>query len=124
MAKTILVAEDERIIRNLAEITLKKAGYQVITANDGQEAVDIFKANAGSIDLLLMDIMMPNKNGWEAYMEIRKEDEGIPVVFCSGYSDDVLMEEYLHETPADIIQKPYHLNTLLEKIESVLSGSA
>lgn len=122
MAKTILVAEDERIIRNLAEITLKKAGYQVITANDGQEAVDIFKENAGTIDLLLLDIMMPNKNGWEAFMEIREENQEIPVVFCSGYSDDVLMEEYLHETPAEIIQKPYRLNALLEKIEDVLSS--
>jgi len=119
--KTILVAEDERIIRNLTDVTLKKAGYDVLLAEDGLQAIEIFKENSSSIDLLMLDVMMPNLNGWEAYQAINRLAPEVPVIFCSGYSDDILKEEYLHEVPAEIVQKPYRLNVLLERIEQVLN---
>lgn len=118
--KTILVAEDEKIIRNLTNVTLKKAGYEVLLAEDGLQAIEIFKQNKDSIDLLMLDVMMPNMNGWEAYQAINHMNPDIPVIFCSGYSDDILKEEYLHEVPAEIVQKPYRLNVLLNRISEVI----
>ncbi|MDA3850601.1 MAG: response regulator [Spirochaetaceae bacterium] len=118
--KTILVAEDERIIRNLTDVTLKKAGYNVLLAEDGLQAIEIFKDNQENIDLLMLDVMMPNLNGWEAYQTINRINPDVPVIFCSGYSDDILKEEYLHEVPAEIVQKPYRLNVLLERIAQVI----
>lgn len=120
--KTILVAEDERIIRNLTDVTLRKAGYDVLLAEDGQQAVEIFKENSEKVNLLMLDVMMPNMNGWEAYQAINKMAPQVPVIFCSGYSDDILKEEYLHEFPAEIVQKPYRLNVLLERISQVIQS--
>lgn len=120
--KTILVAEDEKIIRNLTDVTLRKAGYNVLLAEDGLQAIEIFKENSEMIDLLMLDVMMPNLNGWEAYQAINNMNPDVPVIFCSGYSDDILKEEYLHEVPAEIVQKPYRLNVLLERISSVINN--
>ena len=85
--ETILIAEDDEDIRKLTKTVLEGHGYTVIEAVDGRDAVEKFSANKDKIHLLLFDIMMPNKNGREAYDAINEMKPGINALFMSGYSE-------------------------------------
>jgi len=121
--ETILLAEDDENLRKLTVIVLEQMGYTVITANDGEEAVTKFIENKNSIQLLIFDIIMPKKNGKEAYDEIRKVSPKVPVLFESGYSPDMLREKTLIEEGAAIIYKPMSPHILLKKIRELLDQS-
>lgn len=119
--RKILVAEDERILRTLLDTTLTQNGYGVFLAEDGIEAVNIFKEYKDEIDLLLLDVMMPNLNGWDTYNKILEIDSSIKVIFSSGFSDDVLVKEsIINNDDIEIVQKPYRIGALLDIIKDKL----
>jgi PAS domain S-box-containing protein len=111
-AETILLAEDNQAVQKLVTRILRKAGYSVLTANDGEEAVKIFNEQPERIDLALFDVMMPNLGGLEALEQILKKRPGLPHLFASGYSDQTIQGNF--------IQKPYHRESLLKKIRELL----
>jgi len=117
--ETILLAEDEPTIRELQKNILVTAGYTVIEAVNGEDAVDRFRENKEKIQLLLFDIMMPKKNGKEAYDDIKNITPDIKVVFTSGYTGDILQRFGLEEG-FDFIPKPISPNMLLRKVREVL----
>jgi PAS domain S-box-containing protein len=118
--ETILVAEDDEIIRNLTRSVLTEFGYQVIEAMDGEEALRIFGENRDRIDLLLLDVIMPRKNGKAAYEEIRRIKPGIKALFMSGYSADMISKEGISEKDLSFISKPVSPTELLMKVREVL----
>ncbi len=120
--ETILLAEDQEMVRNFATHILSKAGYQVIEAEDGQKAVEVFQSNCDKIDILVFDVMMPHLNGREAYEKIKETRPDIPVLFCSGYGDEVLKSEYMVEIEGTLLAKPYKSSQLLKEIKILLSG--
>jgi two-component system CheB/CheR fusion protein len=120
--ETILLAEDQEMVRNFAARILSKAGYQVIEAEDGQKAVEVFQGNCDKIDILVFDVMMPQLNGREAYEKIKETHPDIPVLFCSGYGDEVLKSEYMVEIEGTLLAKPYKSSQLLKEIKILLSG--
>ena len=87
--ETILVAEDEELVRNLTRIILEGAGYRVIEAVNGSNAVQQYMDHRDEVALLLLDLIMPKKNGRDAYNEIREVNPHIRVIFTSGYSADI-----------------------------------
>jgi nitrogen-specific signal transduction histidine kinase/ActR/RegA family two-component response regulator len=118
--ETILLAEDDVIVRNMAMAMLESFGYEVITAVDGEEAVQKFRENRELIQLLLFDMVMPNKNGKDAYDEIRKINPDIKVIFASGYATDTTnMNAPANETVM-LISKPYLPTNLLAMVRRVL----
>jgi PAS domain S-box-containing protein len=117
--ETILVAEDDLGVRNLVEMVLKKFGYQVIIAVDGQQAVDLFRANEQRIGLVLMDIIMPNKNGIEAFAEIRALKPEVKVLFISGYTAEFVQSRGLEEG-VELISKPVQPMELLRRVRAAL----
>jgi PAS domain S-box-containing protein len=117
--ETILIAEDNPDVRTLNRLVLAEAGYTVIEAADGEEAVKRFMEQKDAISLLILDVVMPKKNGKEAYDEIRKAKPGVKVLFTSGYTGDVVLEKGLRET-ADFASKPLSPGDLLHKIRQVL----
>jgi PAS domain S-box-containing protein len=117
--KTVLVAEDEAIVRSVMQRMLERAGYRVIVAEDGEEAVARFREH-GDISLVLSDVIMPGKNGREMLHEIRKIKPGIKVVFISGYSADVMREKGILEEETDLITKPFKKDDLLRKVQEML----
>lgn len=122
--ETILLAEDDDIVRNLAVEMLKKAGYTVIPAQNGEEAIEIFKQCADSIDLLLLDMIMPRKGGratLQAASEIRPD---IPALFASGYDKETTDPKSAYDEAIPIIQKPYTKEQLLQGIRKVLATHA
>ncbi len=119
-SETILLAEDDPVVRNLARTVLAEFGYRVIEAKDGLEAVEKFATFEDSLQLLLFDVMMPEKNGKEAYNEIKKLQPDIKVLFMSGYTDDIVSNSGLDEEYLNLIPKPFTQTILLKKVREVL----
>ncbi|MDX9976271.1 MAG: PAS domain S-box protein, partial [FCB group bacterium] len=94
-AETILVAEDEPMVLELVARTLRSAGYTVLTARDGAEALQVFTRHAAKIDLALLDAMMPGLSGREVMERIHAEDSVIPFLFSSGYSSDAVHANFV-----------------------------
>jgi signal transduction histidine kinase/CheY-like chemotaxis protein len=117
---TILVAEDDAIIRELTEEVLSEAGYDLLLARDGAEAIRLLKEHGGRIRLALLDVVMPEMGGREVHEFIREHQPGLPVLFCSGYSYSALERGRLPAGAANLIQKPYTPDELLAKIVEVL----
>jgi PAS domain S-box-containing protein len=120
--ETILVAEDDEQVRDITRSTLEASGYRVIVACDGVEAVELFRAHQGSIDLLLFDVIMPRKNGREALEEIRTLDSDVKACFISGYSDDILRYRGAPDPLIPVLTKPLEPGRLSAAIRSLLEG--
>ena len=120
--ETILVAEDDEQVRDITRSTLEASGYRVIVACDGVEAVELFRAHQGAIDLLLFDVIMPRKNGREALEEIRTLDSDVKACFISGYSDDILRNKGAPDPLIPVLSKPMEPGRLTAAIRSLLEG--
>jgi nitrogen-specific signal transduction histidine kinase/ActR/RegA family two-component response regulator len=118
--ETILVAEDDEMLRGLCRSILKEFGYNVIEARDGVDAVEVFRQNRDRIDMLLLDVIMPRKNGKAAYDEIRTIKADVKVLFISGYSADMISKEGILERGLHFISKPLSPTDLLQKVREVL----
>ncbi len=118
--ETILIAEDEEIVKNFLQGILKRAGYTVIDASDGEEAVSRFRENASKISLVVSDVVMPKKNGREIYDEISTLNPDIKFIFISGYTADIIVKKGINENGVDFVTKPFSKNDILRKIRNVL----
>ncbi len=120
-SETILVAEDNATVRGLLSKILTEYGYATVEAIDGADAIEQFK-KADRIDLLILDSVMPKKNGREAYDEIRKITPDIRVIFTSGYTRDVFLDKGIEDKKFNFLQKPISLPVLLQKVRAVLDA--
>ena len=119
-SETILVAEDEPSVRKLVETVLRKHGYRVILAEDGQDCLEKFTASQGGVDLLLLDIVMPKKNGIETYAEISKLQPEVKVLYSSGYTADFIEKRGMIDQEITILMKPVKPLELLRMVREVL----
>lgn len=118
--ETILVAEDNNESRGFLKETLTRKGYRVIEAIDGEDALWRFGENKDAVDLLILDVVMPRKNGKEVYEEIRRTKPDVRVLFASGYTGDVVFDKGVEREAFDFIEKPVSPNDLLLKIREIL----
>ena len=121
MAK-ILVADDEQLIRKLINDCLSKEGHEVIEAEDGLQALNIFKKQK-DIDMALLDIMMPEIDGWEVCRKIR-ETSGIPVLLVSARSQDFDQIMGFESGADDYVTKPFSLTVLTKRVDALLKRGA
>ena len=119
--RTILVAEDDALARGLLCHTLRRHGFIVLEARDGQEALQRVLEHQGRIHLLLTDVIMPRLNGKELHDQLCLSRPRIPAIFMSGYTDDVVAPHGVLAEGVLFLQKPFFLSTLLEKIRLALS---
>ncbi|MBA4372320.1 MAG: hybrid sensor histidine kinase/response regulator [Thermodesulfovibrio sp.] len=119
-SETILLAEDDEVIRTLSQKILEKAGYTVLATMDGAQAVEEYIQHRASIDLLLLDVVMPKKNGKVVYDEIRAMDPSVKTLFFSGHTADLLHHEGKLNAELNFIRKPLSVNELLLKVREVL----
>jgi PAS domain S-box-containing protein len=117
--ETVLVAEDDKEVRDIMRDVLSEYGYRVIEASDGEDAIEKFKQNA-DIDLVIIDSVMPRKNGREAYEEIHRIDPHTKVIFASGHARDIVFLKGIADREFDFISKPLSPNALLQKVREVL----
>jgi two-component system, cell cycle sensor histidine kinase and response regulator CckA len=121
--ETILVAEDEPLVRRLVESFLRKSGYDVVVAVDGQDAVDRFRERADDIRLVLMDVIMPRMSGRAAWEHIRRIRPGVKVLFTSGYTAEIIRDRGELDEDAELLMKPHDLFALGRKIRSMLDAT-
>ncbi len=118
--ETILVVDDEEPVRTVARRVLSDAGFNVLTAADGDESLDIFRQNSDNIALVLLDMTMPQLSGRETLERLRRIRESVTVVLSSGYTEEVARDQFADQPIVDFLQKPYSPRTLLAKVHSVL----
>ncbi len=118
--ETILLAEDHDALREAIEEALQSLGYRVITASEGEEAVELYARIGGRIDLIVMDVVMPKRSGVDAYLKISDLDPGAKVIFTGGYANESKSLVALIEKGAAFLQKPYKLQQLSQMIRNVL----
>jgi PAS domain S-box-containing protein len=116
----ILLADDEETIRNLGRRMLQRAGFEVVVAADGREAIDKFTAGMETIDLVILDLTMPHVDGESCFREMRKLKASVKVILSSGYNEQDIVNRFAGKGLAGFIQKPYTTEELLTKIREVL----
>ena len=121
--ETILLAEDEEMVRHLTTKMLTSAGYRVLSAANGAEAVALFERNAADIELVLLDQVMPDMRGGEAARRILQMRPQTPVMFMSGYSDPLVQAEFASSERATLLQKPFDADTLLQAVRRALGAA-
>jgi CheY-like chemotaxis protein len=116
---TVLVAEDEPVVRDLIVATLTRLGYDLVTAEDGQEALERFTADPDRIDVLVSDVVMPRLGGIELVEAVRRVRPGLPAILVSGYSENLLPAGSLAEG-VTLLQKPFTNRRLAEAIREAI----
>jgi PAS domain S-box-containing protein len=119
-SETVMVAEDDPTVRSLTREILESHGYTVLEAVDGEEALKVFLQHRDSIDLLILDVVMPRKNGREVYDQVRQWRPETKVIFCSGYADDTVIQKGISTGEFDFIAKPVTPTNMLLTVRKVL----
>ncbi|HEX4595139.1 MAG TPA: response regulator [Bryobacteraceae bacterium] len=122
--ETVLVVEDEAGIRALVRKILRRQGYEVLEASNGEEALAICRDHAGEIDLLITDVIMPELGGRELVDRFHALRSGAKVLYVSGYTDDATIYSGKFPPGTAFLQKPFTLGALLDKVKEVLGSSA
>lgn len=120
--ETLLVAEDDPVTRALIKEVLQKHGYSVLEAVDGDEAIRRFEERKEEIHLVLLDVIMPKKNGRQAYEEIKKMKPAIEALFLSGYTADIVHKKGIFEEDINFLSKPVSPEDLLRKVRELLDS--
>lgn len=122
--KTILLVDDEEMVLNVGRRFLKVTGYRVLTARDGREAIEVYEKYKDSIDLVLLDIVMPNMKGGEVFDRLKEINPEIKVLLVSGYSIDGEATKILERGCNGFIQKPFDMKQLSEAIRTILKNDS
>lgn len=120
--ETILVVEDEEMLLELVKSLLEDKGYKVVTARDGQEAIELYARYKKDIALVLSDMGLPKVSGWDAFRKMREIDPDVKAILASGYLDPNVRTEMLKAGARDFIQKPYDVNQILVRLREVIES--
>ena len=118
--ETILLVEDEEMLRKLARQSLKGHGYEIVEASNGIEAIAMSAQHPGAIHLLLTDVIMPGMNGRELATRVLQTRSSLKVLFMSGYTDDAIVHQGVLDASANFIQKPFMPDGLARRVREVL----
>lgn len=121
--ETILVTEDDAMVRRLTCDVLEAHGYRVIAADSGDQALELARKTEGKIDLLLTDVIMPAMNGKDLYGRLSQEYQNLKVVYMSGYTGEIIAHHGILESGTHFIPKPFTLQELTQKIREALDNS-
>jgi two-component system, cell cycle sensor histidine kinase and response regulator CckA len=115
----VLLADDEATVRGIGKEMLQELGFTVLTAKDGREAVELFKA-APEVAFVVLDLTMPVMDGDQCFRALRQYNPEVKVVMSSGYNEQEVARQFVGKGVAGFIQKPYHLSTLRDAIRKIL----
>ena len=122
VSETVLIVDDEETVRRVTSAMLSRHGYTVLTASNGREGVNIFRENADQIDVVLLNMTMPELSGPEAFKMMRNIDPKARVILCTGFGEKDSRESFEDEGLAGFIQKPFEMDALLGLFKEVLSS--
>jgi CheY-like chemotaxis protein len=119
---TILLVDDEAAVLDVASLMLERVGFEIRTATDGREAIEIFRQCQSDIVCIVLDLMMPNMNGEETLRELRRIQEDVKVVFSSGYHEQDVTKRLAGVGCSGFVKKPYTADTLVGQLRQALEG--
>jgi CheY-like chemotaxis protein len=120
---TVLLVDDEDVVLKVCISILEKTGYRVLSAKNGQEALKLYKDNKDEIDIVLLDMIMPDMSGGEVYDHLKEINPDVKVILSSGYSIDGEATDILSRGCNGFIQKPFNINELSKKIMRILEDN-
>lgn len=123
-SETVLVVEDEELVREFFCLALARLGYQVLAATGGEQALDIMAEGDTEVDMLLTDVIMPKISGKELYLRLLGDRPGLRVLYISGYTDNVIAHHGVLERGVNFLQKPVSIGDLAKKVRQVLEAPA
>jgi CheY-like chemotaxis protein len=118
--ETVLLVDDEEMILSIGEKTLKRMGYRVMSARSGKEAVELYRKHKNKIDIVVLDMVMPEIGGGETYDRLKAINPGVKVLLSSGYSVEGMASEILRRGCNGFIQKPFKMRELSRKIREIV----
>ena len=121
---TVLLVDDERVILEVGAEMIQSLGYEVLTARSGREALDVYTARGHEVDLVVLDLVMPDMGGGEAFDRLKEIDPDVRVLLSSGYGIDGEATEILERGCTSFIQKPFRLSDLAGKLVEILGPSS
>ena len=121
---TVLLVDDEEIVRNVATEMLQSLGFEVITACDGLDALEVFRREKDRISLVVLDMTMPRMGGEDAFRELRAIRSSVPILLSSGYNEQDVVNRFAGKGLAGFIQKPYQTRTLRQVIQNTLEQNS
>ncbi len=113
---TVLVIDDEELVRNVSKLMLERIGYSVLLAADGAAGIALFEQHAPAVATVLLDLTMPGLSGLETAARLRQLDPGVPIVLASGCSEDEAAARFAGLGLAGFLQKPFQIPALREKL--------
>jgi PAS domain S-box-containing protein len=119
-ARTVMLVEDEEMLRQLGVMMLESDGYRVLAARDGVEAVEMFESHSEEIGLVVCDLGLPRLGGREVFLRMKEIKPSVRAIVASGYLEPNLRTEILRAGVLDTVQKPYDFREMMEKIRSVI----
>ena len=122
MNATVMIVDDDRDFLTMAEEMLSACGYNVVSASSGMQALEIYRLDQGNIDIVLLDMIMPEMDGSRLFREIKKLNPGVRAVLCSGFSIDEQAREILSEGIEGYLQKPFQIRDLFRVISRILTN--
>jgi PAS domain S-box-containing protein len=120
--ETVLLVEDEEMLRGVTREMLELCGYRVLEAANGDEALDLARSFEGTIHLIVTDVIMPGLSGPEIADQVTSDRTAVKVLFVSGYTDDALAHHHVLPTDVSLLQKPFTAGALARKVREVLDG--
>ena len=123
-SETILVVEDDDLVRGVTDAILVMNGYTVLQANSGDEALRVCKAHTGPIDLVMTDVVMPGLNGRQTAEQLLRLRPQLKLLFTSGYADDAIVRHGVLEPGTEFIQKPFAVDALAHRIRKILDAES
>ena len=119
--ETVLIVDDEESMQELGRELLEEKGYSVLIASSGREAIEIFRQQR-SIDLVVLDLVMPGMDGGQTYLELKRLQPNIKAFFCTGFMPDQVISALLEEEHLQAIQKPFQPEAFVQMVRDVLDG--
>jgi two-component system cell cycle sensor histidine kinase/response regulator CckA len=117
----VLIVDDESQMRELAVKTLEQCGYKTIVAEDGVEALSLYRSRKNDIDLVILDVIMPKMGGWECFHRLKEYDPEVKILIMTGYTTDSSVEGFLKEGAKEVIMKPFDLEAFTNSVNSALN---
>ncbi len=120
--ETVFLIDDDEIVVDVSEMILKNSGYDVVNAKSGKEAIEVYKENHSRIDMVILDMILPDMGGGDTYDRLKEINPEIKVLLASGYDIDYQGRDIMERGCDGFIQKPFNMNELLEKIRGILTS--
>ena len=120
--ETVFLIDDDDMIVDVGEQILNNSGYDVVSAKSGKEAIEVYKENHSRIDMVILDMILPDMGGGDTYDRLKEINPGVKVLLASGYDIDYQGREIMERGCDGFIQKPFNMSELLEKMREILAS--